>query len=103
MSGRDLFGVVVRTCGFLTVMYGGYYGVFGLMDAILRETWTSTDRLRGDSEPGQYLLWGAVIGAIGFVIIRNAEFIVRLSYPPQPQDQDVNPPATSPASPTEAS
>jgi len=102
MSGRDLFGVVVRTFGFLTVLYGGYYGVFGLMDAILRESWMATDRLRGDNEPGQYLLWGAVLVAIGFVIIRNAEFIVRLSYPPQPQDHGVNPPATSPDSPTES-
>jgi len=63
----------------LIVLWGAYYEVFGLVYTILSANWTPMERLK-EGEVSEYVLWGFVYGGLGVLLIRMADFIVRISY-----------------------
>jgi hypothetical protein len=75
LTGRDLFGVVVRTAGLLMVVWGIYTIVY-LFNII-------SLRARTDGQPpGTFLIVGALWGVLGLALLRG-EWLVRFAYGPE--------------------
>jgi hypothetical protein len=72
VTGKELFGVIVRTVGLTVAGYGAYSIVFGVAALI---TGHVTSR-----PAGTFVGWGIFYVAIGLPILRFAGCIVRFGY-----------------------
>lgn len=71
---RDIFGIILRTAGIAVFLYGGYYLIYGVADAI--------GLLKEDS-PGEmrsYLLFGIPAALFGLAMVGGAQVVVSFSY-----------------------
>ena len=81
MSARDLFGVIVRTCGLLACAYGAYWLIAGVWGIFLGFAGLS---FRSQTTIGVLLfLFAPAAGwiAAGLLLMRSADRIVRVAYP----------------------
>lgn len=83
MTGRDLFGVIVRTFGIMFCLWGIYTVAYGAV------------RLEGIQLGQKFpvmtdLIFGSVEIVIGFVVLLASNFVVWLTYGAKPIDKKSN-------------
>jgi hypothetical protein len=75
MSPRDLFGVIVRTGGLVSLFYGCRYLVFGLVTGLDALDQSLSDDARF------YIMVGIPFIAAGCFLMRGADWVVSFCYP----------------------
>jgi hypothetical protein len=75
MSGRQAFGVVVRTLGLLVILAGGHRLFYAFASSVL---------FKSHFPSYVYLVAGLVYLAAGIVLMWRAEWFVRLAYGAEP-------------------
>jgi hypothetical protein len=89
MIPSDLFGVIVRTVGLLSVYYGAWYLLYGLL---YQADVFSTDY---PDEMKMYFASGIAFLAAGAFMMRGANWFVSFCYPPSTNDDVEEPPTGS--------
>jgi len=81
MKPADIFGLVIRTLGFLLIIYGLWYILYGVGSMPSALLGHDDDTRSGflDSPLGD-IAWGIPIVAFGSLCFFCADWIVRLSY-----------------------
>ena len=74
MSGRELFGVIVRTLGALFALWGIYTAAYGVLDLLGFCTPT------GRGMTATTLVFGGLEMVVGAFMLFGGNLIVRLSY-----------------------
>jgi hypothetical protein len=75
MKASDLFGVVVRTFGVSSVIYGVWYLLYGILEGV---------GLIPENQLGEikmYFASGVAFFIVGLLMLRCANWFVRFSYP----------------------
>jgi hypothetical protein len=72
MSGRQLFGVVVRTLGLVVILLGGHRVFYAFVSSVLH--------FKSYYPPHVYLVAGLVYLVAGVVLMWRAEWFVRFAY-----------------------
>jgi hypothetical protein len=75
MSGRQLFGVVVRTLGLVVILVGGHRVFYAFASSVLH--------FKSYYPPHVYLVAGLVYLVAGVVLMWRAEWFVRFAYGPE--------------------
>jgi hypothetical protein len=83
MKARDVFGIIVRTGGFCTVLYAIWNVVFGIVASSGIINMASVPGL-----PGAYFVFGIPALIVGLLLMRFGRQIVRFSYPENKDDTD---------------
>ena len=78
MSGRELFGVILRTLGALFALLGIYTTAFGLLDLL-------GFYLPSGASDATEFVFGGMEFVVGLLILMGSNFIVRLSYGNEPK------------------
>ncbi len=81
MTAPDLFGVLVRFTGFAIALYGFYTFFYGI--AVAWWEIGQKDKNGGRDSTAGFLLCGAVIMVLGWVVMSTAGVIVSQCYPSQ--------------------
>ena len=81
MTARDLFGLVVRTCGFLSCAYGTYLLVGGIWGIVLGVTLNRYPLYTPLSVLTHLLAPAAAWIGAGTLLMRLPDRIVRFAYP----------------------
>lgn len=73
MRPADVFGIVVRTVGWLAVFNGGWWLLLGLKDLAISQAM--------DSGKLEVFVWGVLCVLAGLIQVRLADRIARFAYP----------------------
>jgi hypothetical protein len=76
MSGRQLFGVVVRTLGLVVILVGGHRVFYAFASSVLH--------FKSYYPPHVYLVAGLVYLVAGVALMWRAEWFVGFAYGPEP-------------------
>ena len=71
---REIFGIIVRTIGFIATVYSTYVLCFGIL------YWLGMPKRTAIEGTLPSLIFGAFYLVIGVLILRRADWIVRLAY-----------------------
>ncbi len=71
---RDVFGLIVRTMGTAVFLYGCYYLLYGLADAVGLSKEESAGEMRS------YLVFGIPAALFGLALVGGASLVVRFSF-----------------------
>jgi hypothetical protein len=73
MQPADVFGIVVRSIGLIIVLYGLWYGLFGIgqMAGVVTKS---------ENPTGTYILTGIIFVFVGGAVIIGANSIVNAAY-----------------------
>jgi hypothetical protein len=74
ISPRDIFGLIVRAAGMAVFLYGGYYLIYGLADAVGLLKETSPGAMRS------YLVFGVPATLAGLAMVGGAQVTDTFSY-----------------------
>jgi len=78
MKARDIFGIIVRACGLLSLLYSSYY-----------LAWTLAAAVKMDGERVvMYLPQAVPFLAVGILLLGFGRYIVRLCYPKNRDDSE---------------
>jgi hypothetical protein len=77
-AGRVMFGVVVRTIGLLSIMYGLWWALYGFLAAF--------GAVRIEDPLSDYAIAGAISFIAGAFLMRGASLIVSIAYPDNDND-----------------
>jgi hypothetical protein len=78
MKARDIFGILIRVCGLLSLLYSMYYFAWALAAALSKE----------GERVVMYLPQALPFFGCGVVLMGFARYIVRLCYPNNRDDSE---------------
>ncbi len=76
MSGKEYFGVIVRTAGLALILLAGYNISASVFVAL-------TPERQHTMGPGAAIVYGLFFALAGLILLRGASWLVKFSYPPQ--------------------
>jgi len=76
MSGKECFGVILRTAGLALILLAGYDVSASVFVALTPERPHSMG-------PGAAIVYSIFFVAAGLLLLRGASWLVKFSYPPQ--------------------
>ena len=74
MSGKECFGVIIRTAGLALILLGGYDISSSIFVALTPERPHSMG-------PAAAILYGLFFAVVGLLLLRGASALVKFSYP----------------------
>ena len=75
MSGKECFGVIIRTAGLALILLAGYNVSASAFVALTPERHHSMG-------PGAAIIYGLFFAVAGLLLLRGASWLVKFSYPP---------------------